>query len=244
MRVQDVLIKVDLDGVIRDWNQSLITEYKKRNTGRVVYPFSEFKLQSAFPDCDVIGKFYEETAAYDIYRNAKPYAGAIEFVELLIARYPNVWLVTTQYANTMFPTIEWVQTFIPSHGNLPIVFSKEKGLIGQGKFAHTILIDDAPHNLESEVRHGGTAVCFGQLYNFNNPDHNKWLNFFGDTDFSLEAESERIKKQYQMILDYLPVWFEKYCVKVVRLNESDCSCWGDHNGMVANPQCLLHGSRK
>lgn len=30
----------------------------------------------------------------------------------------------------------------------------------------------------------------------------------------------------------------------IKLNEKDCSCFGDHNGMVTNPDCLIHGNRK
>jgi len=211
MKAQDVLIKLDLDGVIRDWNQSLITSYKKRYSGRVIYPFTDFKVSVSFPDAVDISGFFKNEAPNEIYLTAKPYAGAIEFVELLLARCPNVWLVTTQFPNTMFPTIQWIQTHIPTHTNLPIVFSENKGLIGKGRFEHTILIDDAPHNLDNQVAAGGDALCFGQLYNFDKPNHNTWINFFGDTDFSIEAESKRLKIQYQMILNYLDTWFSEHC---------------------------------
>lgn len=203
MNDQDVLIKLDIDGVIRNWNESLITTYQKYCTGRVIYPFTDFNIKSSFPDIPDIFHFFKSHAADEIYRNAKPYEGAIEFVELLLSRFSNVWLVTTQFPNTTFPTIEWIQAYVPSHINLPILFSKEKGLIGKSRFEHTLLIDDAPHNLINQVDAGGTAICFGQLYNFAKPQYNTWINFFGGTDFSIEAEPERLKKQYQMILDYL-----------------------------------------
>lgn len=40
-----------------------------------------------------------------------------------------------------------------------------------------------------------------------------------------------------------------HCARVIAaavhvLNEKDCSCSGDHNGMMTNPECLVHGNRK
>ena len=32
--------------------------------------------------------------------------------------------------------------------------------------------------------------------------------------------------------------------KQIRVLESDCTCWGDHNGMATNPKCIIHGDRR
>ena len=29
----------------------------------------------------------------------------------------------------------------------------------------------------------------------------------------------------------------------IKLQDSDCTCWGDHNGFMTNPNCILHGKR-
>jgi hypothetical protein len=29
-----------------------------------------------------------------------------------------------------------------------------------------------------------------------------------------------------------------------KLKESDCTCFGDHNGFMANPECVIHGSKQ
>jgi 5'(3')-deoxyribonucleotidase len=201
---KNILIKIDLDGVIRNWNESLITEYKKRYSDRrVLYPFHDFDLRDSFPDEPDIVYFFKVEAAKEIYSNAKPYPKAIEFLEIMLSRYPNVWLVTTQFTNTAYPTIEWMRRYIPSYNNLPVVFSSEKGAVGNGKFERTILIDDAPHNLNDQIKNGGIALCFGQLYNNNHADSYRWECVFGGRDFSIEKEPERIQKQYELILDYL-----------------------------------------
>jgi 5'(3')-deoxyribonucleotidase len=202
----DTLIKVDLDGVLRNWNASLIRAFKEQYPDEnVVYPFADFKIDPSFPPWFNSRKFYLEEQPYDIYRNAKPYDGAREFIDSLLLEFPHVWLVTTQYPLTMYPTIRWIEDHMPAT-DLPIVFSDKKGFIGRSLFDNRILIDDAPHNLMNEVDEHGIPLCFGQSYNFNKAGHHQWYNFFGDTDFSEEAEPKRVSAQFQMILDYLRYW--------------------------------------
>jgi len=203
------LIKVDLDGVLRNWNASLIREFEKMHSDvKVTYPFKDFNIAPSFPAWVDNKKFYLYEKSYDIYRYAEPYAGAVEFMRTLADLYPNVWLVTTQYENTMFPTIQWIEQWLPAR-NIPVGFSHEKGLIGRDKFEHTILIDDAPHNLTSEAMNGGMAYCFGQLYNFNHVDTPHWRRLiYGSLDFSVEAEAQRISRQFDMILEMLSMEFQ------------------------------------
>ena len=197
-----LLLKVDIDGVLRDWNHSLIREYTTRHPGdRVTYPFDDFKIDSHFPDCPNLRKFYCDEAPDAIYRNAPAYKGAVAFIEKLVATFPSVWLVSTQFPNTMYPTMEWIEMHIPSAHNLPLIFSKDKGSIGRGKFDEIVLIDDAPHNLHSEAEAGGIALGFGQSYNYGKVDF--CLSFFGDFNFSETHEPDRVAKQFQMILQYL-----------------------------------------
>jgi 5'(3')-deoxyribonucleotidase len=212
-RPENTLIKVDLDGVLRNWNAALIKQFMEVHpTAHVDYPFKDFNIAPAFPSWADYRKFFMDDWPYPIYRNAAPYAGAVEFMKTLAIRYPNVWLVTTQYPNTMFPTIEWIEEHLPAR-DVPTVFSKEKGLVGWSKFAQTILIDDAPHNLNDQVKHGGFAICFGQLYNFNHADHHKWWNVLGSTDFSEEIEAARIHLQFTSVLTVLKDFFEGRIVR-------------------------------
>lgn len=203
------LIKVDLDGVLRNWNAAVIREFTAQYPeSKVDYPFKDFNIAPAFPSWADNRHFYLSERPYPIYRTADPYAGAVEFIRTLVERYPNVWLVTTQYENTMFPTIQWIEEHLPSV-NLPVVFSKEKGLVGKSKFEHTILIDDAPHNLTNQADNGGMAYCFGQLYNFHHPESHRWRrSFYGMSDFSLEMEPLRISMQFDDILRALVVEFQ------------------------------------
>jgi 5'(3')-deoxyribonucleotidase len=198
-----LLLKVDIDGVLRDWNHSLIRVYKQAHpNAKVQYPFADWNISPFFPKEPNIDAFYRSVPyAEDVYLNAEPYKGAIDFIEELVRIYPNVWLVSTQFPFTTHPTIGWVEKNIPSAHNLPIVFSKDKGSIGRGKFVETVLIDDAPHNLKSEFEAGGIAVGFGQSYNYGKIDF--CVNFFGSLNFKEEHESDRVAKQFQMILKFL-----------------------------------------
>jgi len=203
------LIKVDVDGVLRNWNASLIREFKRvYPEAQVEYPFKDFQIAPSFPLWANSKEFYLYDVPYSIYRDADPYVGAVEFIQTLTKRYPNVWLVTTQYKNTMFPTIEWIEAWMPAT-SVPVVFSKDKGAVGRDKFENTILIDDAPHNLNSEAACGGLAYCFGQLYNFNHPDSHRWTSFFGSTDFSLMSEPARVMIQFNDILQALVNEFKR-----------------------------------
>jgi 5'(3')-deoxyribonucleotidase len=201
---KNMLIKIDLDGVIRNWNASLIREYKKYNAnGRVIYPFNSWTLNSSFPDCEDISHFFKNVKPYDIYINAEPYVGAIDFLKTILYTYKNVWIVSSQYENTFYPTLKWLQTHIPFYNDIPLVFTDTKGLVGKSLFEKRILIDDATHNLINEVENGGISFCFGQKYNIGHEDDDRWVNFYGSYDFSLENEEYRICKQYEMILEYL-----------------------------------------
>jgi 5'(3')-deoxyribonucleotidase len=194
------LIKVDIDGVLRNWNASLIRHWEAAHPGeKVVYPFADFNIAASFPPGADNRKFYLEEQPYMVYRYAEPYVGAVDFLRRVIQEYPNVWLVTTQYERTMFPTMEWVEAFLPA-ADVPLVFSKEKGLVGKYQFEETILIDDAPHNLDNQVKHGGTAFCFGHLYNSHHNPSKTWVSFQGTGKYSVEDEAERLKQQYDAIL--------------------------------------------
>ena len=198
-----LLLKIDVDGVLRDWSHSLIRVYKaKYPNARVNYPFGDFDIRPEFPDALKIDDFYRSHSyAEDIYLNAEPYKGAIDFIEKLVKAFPNVWLVSTQFQNTMYPTIAWCEKNLPSAHNLPMLFSKDKGSIGRGKFDETVLIDDAPHNLHSEMEAGGIPLGFGQSYNYGKI--NFCVGFYGDINFSEAHEPDRCAKQFQMILKYL-----------------------------------------
>jgi 5'(3')-deoxyribonucleotidase len=198
------LIKLDVDGVLRNWNASLIREAKLTYPGIVIrYPFENFNIAPSFPAGFDNRQFYLEERPDAVYTNADAYDGAVEFVNALLMLCPHVWLVTTQYPKTMYPTIQWIEAHLPA-SDVPVVFSKEKGLIGKQRFAHTILIDDAPHNLDNQVKHGGDAYCFGQAYNTpeHDPEH-KWMHFRGTELYSLEDEPRRIRQQYAQILELL-----------------------------------------
>lgn len=207
-----LLLKVDIDGVLRDWNHSLIRVFKRHHPDAIInYPFRDFKIDPDFPAGTDTKTFYSKTEPEDIYLNAEPYAGAIEFIEFLVREFPYVWLVTTQFPTTMYPTMAWVEKHIPSHRDLPLVFSREKGLIGRGKFDQTLLIDDAPHNLLNENEAGGIPVCFGQSYNYGKA--NFAVGFYGeytegqarftDVNFSEEHEAERVTEQFLKLKQWL-----------------------------------------
>ena len=210
-----LLIKVDIDGVLRDWNSSLIDEFRKRYAESYVhYPFRDFDINPDFPDGVNIRQFYLEEAPYEIYTQAKPYNGAIQFIEWLVREFPNVWLVSTQYPNTMYPTMVWLEKNIPSSANLPLVFSKSKGLVGLDKFSDRLLIDDAPHNLVDEEKCGGYPICFGQSYNRNKVTcvgfYDNRLSvgdLVGDVDFSREHEDTRVANQFKLLQLYLKTHF-------------------------------------
>ena len=162
----DVLIKLDIDGVLRNFDKAVndffhIDHPELSN----IYPAKYWSMTENYPTYPDINNYFKIVRAHDIYTQAELFPGAAEFFTRVVNTFENVWLVTTQFEHTMYPTVLWCNKNLPGINNVPMVFSHDKGLIGKDKFKHRILIDDAPHGCLSEQKHGGIPVCFGQLYN-------------------------------------------------------------------------------
>lgn len=207
--MQDLLIKCDIDGVLRNWEKSLVTEYKKQypHDTTVISPFKEWAVDSNFPNSPVdIHTFFRETHADQIYYNAELLPGASRFIKRIINFYPHVWLVSKQYPLTMDPTVRWCQDKLPFGYNLPIVFTSDKRRVGEDLFRRIVLIDDAPENIENEFPlvseaknyfDGNTLhipICFGQRYN----EHITYSPVQRIADQNYDYE-----KQFEMLFDYL-----------------------------------------
>ena len=194
MMNDSVLIKVDIDGVLRNWEKSLFDTYKKYYPNdRVILPCTTWDVDGNFPDYKgKFSKFWKELYTKEIYENAELFSGAMKFILDLLDNFPDVWLVTSQPDTAMAPTVHWVQkNLFPQF--TPIVFTQDKFDVGRKRYDNRILIDDNMDNLLSEYDAGGTPICFAQRYN-------EGLDVKIPRFSAANYDTER---QFQMILAYL-----------------------------------------
>ena len=69
----------------------------------------------------------------------------------------NVYIVTAYTVTTCVDKVKWIRKYLPSFDKKNVVFCNDKNLINAD-----VLIDDAPHNLESFPN---KTICFDMPYN-------------------------------------------------------------------------------
>jgi 5'(3')-deoxyribonucleotidase len=94
-----MIIGVDVDGVLRNFADSLIKEYKKAYPrDKVVQPpfWDVYPLHGYFPIGKGIYKFVFDEHAKEVYLNARPYTGAYSFMRQLRQQGHKVVIVSFQ----------------------------------------------------------------------------------------------------------------------------------------------------
>lgn len=143
-----MIIALDVDGVLRDFNGSLDRVYRKWNPthGPSIEPY-EWDLSASYPECVDINKFAFVEHAKEIFSEAEPYPGAVHFANRLY-RDHNVVITTMQFEAMRPVLLDWLQRHrIPYHS---LMFTREKYLVDAD-----VLIDDNPEFLMDWVRETG-----------------------------------------------------------------------------------------
>ena len=153
-------LAIDIDGVLRNFCESLIEQYGKDYPDHKVGFINKWELEHFFPIGKGIYDYAFKIKAKEVFENAEPFAGARWFTEQLRRNGHYVCLLTQQPKGAEVFTLNWIQKHGIAYDS--IAFSKEKEL-----FNYDILLDDAEHNLRAARSAGRKAVCMSRPYNKN-----------------------------------------------------------------------------
>ncbi len=151
-------IFIDYDGY---GDLALRTQYSIDFPTHKIKEITNWKLAPFFElPADELKIYYTKTRAEEIYRRAKPYDGAFEFLQEL-NKLCNIIFVTTQ-PNALVEkyTLDWLD--IQNHRQFAngVFFTNEKD-----KADCDVYLDDAPHNIELLRKKGKRAIYFTQKWN-------------------------------------------------------------------------------
>ena len=147
-------IAVDLDSTLNNLNHVWIVRYNQMYDD-TLNCFNEWNVVNCVkPECG--NRIFDILGAKDFFYNLGMQSGADEVMEKLCTEH-NVHIVTAYTANTCVDKVRWVQKYLPFFDIKNIVFCNNKRL-----FNADVLIDDAPHNIESFPN---TTICFDMPYN-------------------------------------------------------------------------------
>lgn len=150
-------IAIDIDGVLRNFADSLVRIYKQDYPDHEVKPITTWNFADSFPIGEEIYQYYVRNGER-IFSEALPYDGAYEFIQSLKSLGHSVVYLTAQPFGLNAVTTRWIEKHLPEVDG--IILSKKKHL-----FSFDILLDDAPHNIRDCIKNGKTAVFFTQKWN-------------------------------------------------------------------------------
>lgn len=140
----NLVVGLDIDGVLRDFNASLDKVYRREYPSHVVPEITQWDLHHFFPIGDEIYRFAFEQCGHEILFDAPAYPGAQWFVEQVLLRNHRIVFVTTQPPNLRHTTLLWLNKH--GLGEHQICFLSDKSLARVD-----ILLDDHIKNLLSAL---------------------------------------------------------------------------------------------
>jgi len=147
-------IAVDLDSTLNNLNHVWIVRYNQMYNDTLDC-FSEWNvLNCVKPECG--NKIFDILLSKDFFSNLGMQSGADEVMERLCKEH-DVYIVTAYTVTTCIDKVKWIRKYLPFFDIKNVVFCNDKNLINAD-----VLIDDAPHNLESFQN---TTICFDMPYN-------------------------------------------------------------------------------
>jgi len=162
-----VILGIDIDGVLRNFNKQLNEVYIKHDSNYIPNQIKEWDLSKQYPIGSKIYDFLDKNA-WEIYEKAPVYDGAKEMLRQLKRRDHRIHLITSAYysAAVSTATILWL-----GRNQIPydlLAFTDVKWHV----CAH-IYLDDSPLHLNDLARHVGTTViCFTRPWNEGNKNWN------------------------------------------------------------------------
>jgi len=154
-----MIYNIDIDGVLRDFNNSLYRVYMKHFPDHEVSPVAkEWNLTHRYPLGKDIDKFIYEDYTEDIFLNADAVESGINFVNSLPKTHDIVQIVTANAGNSFLPTVKWLTKHNVYFDS--IHFTKHKEWI-----RGDVLVDDKISNLVNARRAGMIAIAVTHPWN-------------------------------------------------------------------------------
>ena len=154
-------IKVDVDGVLRDFIWKLQQVYYEDFPNHEMRYVDAWDLKKFFPIGEGIYDYAFNFKAEEILINAPPYRGQLEALRRFMDRKGDDFsliIVSTQLEGNEEYTRIWLdRNRVPCDD---LIFTKEKS-----KAPGRILLDDAYHNLNEVAKAGQIAVCQTRPWN-------------------------------------------------------------------------------
>ncbi len=150
-------VLIDLDGVVRNFVDSLIQVYNRVHPDHKVLPVNSRKLENFFPLGEDVYRFMEPGYIEEIMEDADPYPDAVEALQRWKDEFEIV-IVTSQPEFSRAATYTWIGKHrIPSN---EVHISHYKSEV-----AGFALLDDFTDNLQDFAATGRLAVCLDQAWN-------------------------------------------------------------------------------
>ena len=145
-----MIIKVDIDGVLRNMNDMLLHLYNQKfKTNLTVEDLTDYDVSKSFPLFEMRGKttaidFFFHKNAEKVFYLSEPYEGVEDAMQKLKDNGHKIVIVTWQFSNINKKlTLDWLDALSIPYDD--ICFTKDKWMI-QGD----ILIDDNPEFILNE----------------------------------------------------------------------------------------------
>ncbi|MFA5395940.1 MAG: hypothetical protein WC346_08045 [Methanogenium sp.] len=180
-----ITIKLDLDGVVRDFVGSFHRTYLKVYPQHkdLIKPINGWGLEKSYPIGDKIYQFMYEDYVREVFFGADAYPGAVEFAKSL-KKLGIIHITTSQPPGTEMPTLQWLKKYNIQYDAISFIHDKT---VIRGTF----LIDDALHNLVAEAK-AGTSIPIA----INRPWNVEWDGWKFDTyEQILKFVSEKYKRK-------------------------------------------------
>ena len=161
-----MIVGLDVDGIIRDFNGSLKRVYLREYPDHKVTDPTEWDLSKAYPIGKDINKFAFETYVNEIYLEADPYEGALDFVEDIARDYEIVIITSQPNYQAVYNSFEWLNKhgfnkYVSNH----VFKDSSSKVFTKGHVRVDVLIDDYEENLKDAWEMGVFAVGIERSWN-------------------------------------------------------------------------------
>ena len=143
-----MIIKLDVDGVLRNFVDSFHRTYLKYYPEHkdLIKPVNGWGLDKAYPIGKAVEQFMYDEHINEIFFDADIHEGARKFFYDL-KEIGFVHIVTYQPYGKEIPTLRWLDKFALKYDAISFVLDKTQ-------IKGDVLIDDALHNLQAEAKSG------------------------------------------------------------------------------------------
>lgn len=191
-------IILDTDGVIRNFSGRLQEVYKSYHPDYEIVPITDYKLEYFYPKNEIYEFIYEKHIK-EIFEDALPFEGALEFVKELKKNYHVILCSSQPNREAIAATIMWYNKHkVPFND---ILFTETKW-----QYPATFLIDDSPTQIENAIKEKSKIDL---VIPFIQPHNIKYLRtIVNQTNryyIMWEMENSTPKEKYKILLKFFNV---------------------------------------